>query len=112
MSLNNLFYTEKATLLYDVQTKPNVYGIVTVTGYEVLANDIPCCITPIHNTHVREKYGVETQVSFEVALDYVKNCEHAKFIGYGDVMYRVKTYVVHPAFMCLPKSITFIVEKM
>lgn len=110
MSINDLFYTDKATLMVSVPSKPNEWGIVEQT-YEIIAEDIPASITPISTYHSQQKYGVNSDVSFEVSLDYVENCEKATNIVVDDVSYRVKTYTVYPAFMLLPKSITYGLER-
>ena len=114
MSLNDLFYTEQCTLLEELgsDNKPNMYGIVTGITYSTLSEDVPCCITPVSSTYVRQKYGMDIQVSFELSMDYVDDAEKAKRITYNGVNYEVKTFTVHPAFMCLPKSITFLVKEV
>ena len=114
MSLNDLFYTEQCTLLEELgsNNKPNMYGIVAGITYQALSEDVPCCITPVSSTYVRQKYGMDIQVSFELSMDYVENAEKAKRITYNGVNYEVKTFTVHPAFMCLPKSITFLVKEV
>lgn len=106
MSINDLFYTDKATLMVAIASKPNEYGIVEQT-YEFIAEDIPCSITPISTYHSQQKYGVTSDVSFEASMDYIENCELATEVVVDNQTYKVKSYTVYPAFMCLPKSITY-----
>ena len=40
-------------------------------------------------------------------MDHIESCESATHIEVDGVTYQVKTYTVYPAFMCLPKSITY-----
>lgn len=110
MSINDLFYTDKATLMVANASKPNEWGIVE-QSYAIIAEDIPASITPISTYHSQQKYGINSDVSFEVSLDYVENCEKANIIEVDGVTYRVKTYTVYPPFMCLPKSITYGLER-
>ena len=110
MGVNDLFYTDKANLMVAIPSKTNEYGIVE-QKYEVIAEDTPCSIAPISTYHSQQKYGVNSDVSFEVALDYIENCEKATNIKVDGIIYRVKTFTIYPAFMCLPKSITFGLER-
>ena len=106
MGVNDLFYTDKATLMGVIASKPNEWGIVE-QSYEVIVEDIPCSITPISTYHSQQKYGVTSDVSFEVSMDHIESCESATHIEVDGVTYQVKTYTIYPAFMCLPKSITY-----
>lgn len=106
MGVNDLFYTDTATLMGIIASKPNEWGIVEQT-YEFIVEDIPCSITPISTYHSQQKYGITSDVSFEVSMDHVESCESATHIEVDGVTYQVKTYTVYPAFMCLPKSITY-----
>lgn len=106
MGVNDLFYTDKATLMVAIPVKPNEWGIVK-QPYECIAEDIPVSITPISIYHSQQKYGIESDISFEVSMDYTDNCESTTHISVDGVTYQVKTYTVYPAFMCLPKSITY-----
>ncbi len=45
--------------------------------------------------------------SFEISMDYIENCESVNRIVVENVPYTVKTFTIYPAFMCLPKSITY-----
>ena len=54
MGVNDLFYTDKATLMGVIASKPNEWGIVEQT-YEFIAEDIPCSITPISTYHSQQK---------------------------------------------------------
>ena len=110
MAINDLFYTEKATLMVAIPSKPNEWGIVEQT-YDYIAEDIPCSITPISTYHSQQKYGVNSDVSFELSLDYIENCELATNVVVDDIPYRVKTFTIYPAFMVLPKSITYGLER-
>lgn len=96
--------------MVSVPSNPNEWGIVEQT-YEFIAEDIPCSMTPISTYHSQQKYGINSDVSFEVSLDYVENCELATEIVIDEVPYRVKTYTVYPPFMLLPKSITYGVKR-
>ena len=106
MGVNDLFYSDKATLMVATSTKSNEWGIVEQC-YETLAENIPCSLTPISIYRSQQKYGVTSDVSFEVSLDHIESCESATHIEVDGVTYQVKTYTVYPAFMCLPKSITY-----
>ncbi|MFQ6896486.1 MAG: hypothetical protein ACLRSH_06720 [Turicibacter sp.] len=106
MGVNDLFYTDKATLMIATSTKPNEWGIVE-QSYETLAENIPCSLTPISTYHSQQKYGVTSDVKFETSLDYVDNCELATEVVVDGQSYKVVSYTVYPAFMCLPKSITY-----
>lgn len=106
MSINDLFYTDIATLMVANPSKPNEWGIVE-QNYEIIAEDIPASITPISAYHSQQKYGINSEVSFEVSLDYIEKCESVTDIAVDGVTYRVRTYTIYPAFMCLPKSITY-----
>ena len=110
MSINDLFYTDKATLMVGVAGKPNEWGIVDST-YEIIKEDIPCSLTPISTYHSQQKYGIESKVTFEVSMDYIENCELANEIIVDNQPYKVVSYTVYPAFMCLPKSITYGVKR-
>lgn len=107
MSINDLFYTDKATLMIAIPNgKPNEWGVIDST-YEIIAENVPCSITPISTYHSQQKYGITSDITFEVALDTVENCELATHIVVNDVPYKIKTYTVYPQFMCLSKSITY-----
>lgn len=110
MSINDLFYTDKATLKKTITSKPNEYGIVQQT-YEVIAENVPASITPISHYHSQQKYGINSTISFEVSMDYIDDCELATVIVVEDVWYQVESFTVYPAFMCLPKSITYGLKK-
>lgn len=110
MGVNDLFYTDKANLIVAIPSKPNAYGIVE-QKYELIAEGILCSITPISTYHSQQKYGINSDVSFEVSLDYIDDCEKATNIKVDGIIYRVKTFTIYPAFMCLPKSITFGLER-
>lgn len=110
MGVNDLFYTDKATLMVAIASKPNEWGIVE-REYEFIAEDIPCSITPISTYHSQQKYGINSDVSFEVSLAYIENCELASEIVVDDVAYKVISFTVYPTFMCLPKSITYGLKK-
>lgn len=110
MSINDLFYTDKATLMVAIASKPNEWGIVE-QSYEFIAEDIPASMTPISTYLSQQKYGINSDVSFELSLDYIDNCELATDIAVEGVTYRVKTFTIYPAFMCLPKSITYGLER-
>lgn len=110
MGINDLFYTDKATLMVAIPSKPNEYGIVEKT-YEFITQDIPCSLTPISTYHSQQKYGIQSDVSFEVSMDYIDNCELASEIVVDDVAYKVISFIVYPTFMCLPKSITYGLKK-
>lgn len=111
MSINDLFYTDKATLMVAIPTgKPDEWGIID-NRYEIIAEDVPASITPISTYVSQQKYGINSDVSFEVSLDYVENCELATNIAVDGVIYRVKTFTVYPPFMLLPKSITYGLER-
>lgn len=106
MGVNDLFYTDKATLRVAIPSKPDEWGVVK-QSYESLAENIPCSITPISTYHSQQKYGVSSDISFEVSMDYIEHCESTTHLAVDGVTYQVKTYTVYPAFMCLPKSITY-----
>lgn len=106
MGVNDLFYSDKATLMIAIPTKPNAYGIVEPL-YEIVDENVPVSITPISTYHSQQKYGMNSEVSFEVSMDHIESCESATHIEVDGVTYQVKTYTVYPAFMCLPKSITY-----
>jgi len=106
MGVNDLFYSDKATLMIAIPTKPNAYGIVK-QSYEVIAENTPVSITPISIYHSQQKYGINGEVSFEISMDHIESCESATHIEVDGVTYQVKTYTIYPAFMCLPKSITY-----
>lgn len=106
MGVNDLFYTDKATLMVAIPSKPNEWGVVK-QSYEPLAENIPVSITPISIYHSQQKYGIESDISFEVSMDHIEGCESATHLAVDGVTYQVKTYTVYPAFMCLPKSITY-----
>lgn len=110
MGINDLFYNDRATIMIAMPTKPNEWGIIENT-YEILAEDIPASITPISTQRSQQAYGIESNVRFEVSMDYVDNCELATKVVVDDVAYEVVTFVVYPAFMCLPKSITYGVKR-
>ena len=110
MGVNDLFYTDKACLLKANPVKVSEYGIVEQT-YQTIAEDIPCSITPISTYHSQQKYGIESDISFEVSMDYIDGCESITHLKVDGVTYQVKTYTVYPAFMCLPKSITYGVKR-
>ena len=110
MAINDLFYTDKCTLLLSNPSKPNEWGIVEST-YETISEDIKCSLTPISTYHSQQKYGVESSVTFEVAMDYVENCELATEIVVNNHSYKVVSYTVYPQFMCLEKYITYGVKK-
>lgn len=111
MSINDLFYTDKATLLVAIPMgKPDEWGIIQ-NRYETIAENVPCSITPISTYHSQQKYGITSDISFEVSLDHIENCELATDIVVDNVPYKIKTYTVYPPFMLLPKSITFGVVK-
>ena len=107
MSINDLFYTDKATLMVAIPSKPNNEWGIVEQSYEVIVEDIPCSITPISTYHSQQKYGVTSDVSFEVSMDHIESCESATRVEVDGVTYQVKTYTIYPAFMCLPKSITY-----
>lgn len=106
MGVNDLFYTDKATLMVAIPSKPNAYGIVE-HSYEVIAENIPASMTPISTYHSQQKYGIESDVSFEVSMDHIVDCESATHVAVDGVTYQIKTFTIYPAFMCLPKSITY-----
>ncbi len=106
MGVNDLFYSDKATLMVAIPTKPNTYGIVEQL-YEIVDENVPVSITPISTYHSQQKYGVNSEVSFELSMDYIENCESVNRIVVENVPYTVKTFTIYPAFMCLPKSITY-----
>ena len=110
MSINDLFYTDTASLMVGVAGKPNEWGIVDCT-YEIIKEDIPCSLTPISTYHSQQKYGIQSDVKFEVSMDYVENCELATKIVVDNQPYEVVSFTVYPAFMCLPKSITYGVKR-
>ena len=106
MGVNDLFYSDKATLMVAIPTKPNTYGIVEQL-YEIVDENVPVSITPISTYHSQQKYGVNSEVSFELSMDYIENWESVNRIVVENVPYTVKTFTIYPAFMCLPKSITY-----
>ncbi|MTN80152.1 hypothetical protein GMB34_05140 [Turicibacter sanguinis] len=106
MGVNDLFYSDKATLMVAIPTKPNTYGIVEPL-YEIVDENVPVSITPISTYHSQQKYGVNSEVSFEISMDYIENCESVNRIVVENVPYTVKNFTIYPAFMCLPKSITY-----
>ena len=106
MGINDLFYTDKATLMVAIPSKPNVHGIVE-HSYELIAENIPASMTPISTYHSQQKYGIESDISFEVSMDYIESCEVVTHIALDGVTYPVKTFTIYPSFMCLPKSITY-----
>lgn len=106
MSINDLFYTDKATLKKTITSKPNEYGIVQQT-YEVIAENVPASITPISHYHSQQKYGINTAISLEVSMDYIDNCESTNIIEVENTAYQVESFTIYPSFMCLPKSITY-----
>ena len=110
MNINDLFYTDKCTLVASSSNTVNEWGIVDST-YEIIKEDIPCSLTPISTYHSQQKYGVTSDVKFEVSMDYVENCELATKIVVDEQVYKVVSYTVYPAFMCLPKSITYGVKR-
>ena len=87
-------------------TKPNEWGIVDQVN-ETIAENIPCSLTPIATYHSQQKYGVASDVKFELSLDYIDGCELATEIVVDNQPYQVVSYTIYPAFMCLPKSITY-----
>ena len=110
MGINDLFYTDKATIMASVSHKPNEWGIVE-QKHEVIAEDIPCSFTPITSLRTQYKYGIDLKISFEVAMDHIENCELATDVVIGGESYKVVSYIVYPPFMCLPKSITYGLRK-
>ncbi len=106
MGVNDLFYSDKATLMVTIPTKPNAYGIVE-SIYEMVDENVPVSITPISTYHSQQKYGVNSEVSFELSMDYIESCESVNRIVVENIPYTVKSFTVYPAFMCLPKSITY-----
>ena len=110
MGVNDLFYSDKATLMIAIPTKPNAYGIVK-QSYEVIAENTPVSITPISIYHSQQKYGINGEVSFEISMDYIENCESVNRIVVENGPYTVKNFTIYPAFMCLPKSITYGLKK-
>lgn len=113
MSLNDLFYTDKCTLMTSTTSAPNMYGVVTVK-YEELVSDIPCCLTPISTSLAREKYGVDSSSSFEVSMDMadgIFEVRQVKAIQYDGEVYIVQSFQQFSEFLILPKSVTFLVKK-
>lgn len=106
MSINDLFYTDKATLMVSIPSKPNEWGIIE-QSYEFMVENIPASITPISTFLSQQRYGIDSGVTFEVSMDYIDNCELATDIVVEGQTYKVKTYTIYPPFMCLPKSITY-----
>lgn len=112
MSINDLFYTESCVLAVSVAGKPNEYGIVESTYEFISETPIPCSVTPISTYVSQQKYGIDSDVKLEVAIDYIENCQLATEVIIDEIVYHVKSFTVYPAFMCLPKSITFGLEKL
>ena len=110
MAINDLFYTDKCTLVASSSNTVNEWGIVDST-YEIIKEDIPCSITPISTYHSQQKYGIQSDVKFEVSMDYIENCELANEIIVDNQPYKVVSFTVYPAFMCLEKSITYGVKR-
>ncbi len=110
MGINDLFYTDKAALMVAIPAKPNEWGIVKNT-YDTIAEEIPCSMTPISTYYSQQRYGVNSEVSFEVSMDYIDDCELASEVVVNGQTYQVKSYIVYPTFMCLPKSITYGVKR-
>lgn len=111
MSINDLFYTELVTLKTSVHSSPDAYGYIKVS-YRTFKANVPGCVEPISTHHAQQKYGVQSTSTFECSIDYIDSCENVTHIVFEDVTYEVETFIVYPKFMCLPKSITYLLKKV
>lgn len=113
MGVMDLFYTDKCILMTSTVSLPNMYGIVEQTHEILYPNEIPCCLTPISTSLVREKYGIDSSTSFEVSMDMIDGLDvrDVSAILYNDEVYIVQSFQQFSEFLILPKSVTFLVKK-
>ena len=112
MGISDIFYTDECRLYVTYSNKPNDYGICEQMTEELFTNSFKCSLTPISTLKSQQTYGIQSNVTFEVSMDYVDGCEQANTIEINNELYSVVSFTVHSQFMILPKSITFGLKKM
>ena len=113
MAIMDLFYTDKCILMKATISQPNAYGVVEDCVEILYDEEFPCCLTPINTAKAREKYGVDSNSSFEISLDVFDglNVHDVYGILYDGEVYIVQSFQQFSKFLILPESVTFLVRK-